>query len=332
MVTTTCGHLSTCRRRSKSQLGSYGLDTTVMLEINGTKQRVRLCGSRAGLPPVLIVQAGPGFPLLNDAAKFQKLLRLEENFSVAYWDQRGCGQAALEDAQSVSLETQVNDLCAVVRWLAEKTGQQIVVLGISLGATMALRAITREASGIKALVAVSIDADTSTSDIAAFAFLQEVSTQADKRKIARLVKKLGAPPYTAPTPFQLRARLLTDLGGIEYGKHFTELLRGLLLSLIRTYGLFGAVAALRNMNAIQRKLLPELAGLNLFTNWPRPAIPVHYIFGNSDPLVPQSLVQNLSSVIAPGDTVVALPNAGHMVHFDEPAIVRSVIVQAHSTP
>lgn len=327
MVTTTRGRLSICRHRRKAQ---YGLDTTVALEINGTRQRVRLCAERSGLPPVLIVQAGPGFPVIHEAPKFQQRLQLEESFSVAYWDQRGCGRASLQDVQDISLNTQVDDLRAVVRWLAEKTGQQVVMLGISLGATIALLAADREPGSIKALVAVSIDTDTAASDTSASSFLREASTQAGKQKLARLNKKLGAPPYITPKPLQLRARLLTDLGGIERGKRFGELLRSLLYSLIRAYGLFGAAAALRNMNAIQRRLLPELAKLDLFANWPRPAIPVHYIFGSSDPLTPHSLVQKVSSVAGPQDTVVVLPDSGHMVHFDEPAIVRSIIVQAHS--
>ena len=110
---------------------------------------------------------------------------------------------------------------------------------------------------------------------------------------------------------------------------FGELLRSLLYSLIHTYGWFGTAASLRNMNAIQRRLLPELARLNLFANWPWPAIPVHYIFGGSDPLVPQSLVQKVATVAAHEDTVVVVPNSGHMVHFDEPTIVRTIIVKAH---
>jgi pimeloyl-ACP methyl ester carboxylesterase len=311
----------------RSPYGAYGLDTTEAPEINGTRQRVRLCAARGGLPPVLIVQAGPGFPLLHEAAKFQQRLQLEQSFTVAYWDQRGCGSAPLQEARSVSLETQVDDLCAVIRWLAERTWQQVLVLGISLGATIALQAAAREARQIKALVSVSIDTDTTASDSAASAFLEKARTRGGRRT-ARLIEKLGAPPYTAPAPLQLRARLLTELGGIEHGKRFGELLRGLLVGLIDTYGWLGAVAALRNMNAIQRSMLPELASLNLFENWPRPAVPVHYLFGGDDPLTPESLVQRLSSVIAPGDTVVTLPNAGHMVHFDQPAIVRSVIAQA----
>ena len=332
MIATNCGRLSICRSHRKSQHESHDIDTTVALNINDTTQHVRLCGARAGLPPVLIVQAGPGFPLLNEVAKFQQRLQLENDYSVAYWDQRGCGEAARQDTQGVSLKAQVDDLCAVVQWLADKTGQQVVVLGISLGATLALQAAAREEGCIKALVAVSIDTDTSASDAAAFTFLQAISNKTNNRNLARLIEKLGAPPYTTPAPFQLRARLLTDLGGIEHGKRFMVLLRGLLFSLIRTYGWVGATTALRNMNALQRKLLPELASLDLFSHWSNPTIPVHYIFGSSDPLVPSSLVEKLSGVIAQGDTIIALPNAGHMVHFDEPAVVRSILDKAHSMP
>lgn len=330
MATTAWRRLSIHAHHGKPRPGSFGVDKTVVLEINGTLQRLRLCGARAGLPPLLVVQAGPGFALISEAGKFQQSLQLEESFSVAYWDQRGCGRAPLRDTQGVSLETQVDDLCIVVRWLAEETGQKVLLLGISLGATIALQAAARETSSVKALVAVSIDTDTAASDASALSFLQETAAQPGNRKLARLMKELEAPPHTDPAPFQRRARLLTDLGGIERGKRFGELLRGLLYSLVRTYGWLGAASALRNMSAIQRKILPEVAALDLFANWPRPAVPVHYVFGERDPLTPRSLVQKVSGLIARDDTVTSLPNAGHMVHFDEPAMVRSVIAQAHA--
>jgi pimeloyl-ACP methyl ester carboxylesterase len=185
---------------------------------------------------------------------------------------------------------------------------------------------------VKALVAVSIDTDTAASDAAAHAFLQAASAQPDKRRIATRLEELGPPPYTTPAPLQSRARMLTDLGGIEHGKRFGELARSLLYSLLRTYGLFGTATALRNMNAIQRKLLPDLVTLNLFAQWPRPAIPVHYVFGGRDPLNPRSIVERVSETITDRDTVVTLPDAGHMAHFDEPGTVRSIIAQAAFRP
>jgi pimeloyl-ACP methyl ester carboxylesterase len=99
--------------------------------------------------------------------------------------------------------------------------------------------------------------------------------------------------------------------------------------MIRTYGLFGTAKALRNMNLIQRKLLPELVSLDLFANPPRSAVPVHYVFGEQDALTPSAIVKRLPAVIeAPACTAILVPNAGHMVHFDQPEIVRSIAVSA----
>ena len=131
------------------------------------------------------------------------------------------------------------------------------------------------------------------------------------------MKKLGPPPYTDSAAFQRRARLLADLGGIERGKKFNALLRETLLGMIRAYGFVGMAKALRNLNLIQSRLLPELVSLDLFADPPRLAIPVHYIFGEQDPLIPPAIVQRLPAAIgAPKSTVTRVPDAGHMVHLD----------------
>jgi pimeloyl-ACP methyl ester carboxylesterase len=308
--------------------GVFDVDTAVVLDVDGTRQRVRLCAASSGSPPVLVVQQGPGFPLLNEAAKFQQRLELERDFTVAYWDQRGCGRAPARDARLVTLDTQVADLLTVVRGVAAITRQRVVLLAISLGATAALQAAARDSTDIDSLVLVSLDTDVTASDTAVFHLLQAAARRGDDPKRTRLVRKLGPPPYEAPAEFQLRARLLTDLGGIERGRGFVGLLGSWLWSLVRTYGLLGAVTALRNMNAIQRRVLPQLPGVNLFRDWPRPSVPVHYIFGDRDPLIPRSLVEQISSLAGESDTVLTVPDAGHSVHFDEPAVVRSVVTRA----
>ena len=228
-----------------SKRTSFAVDKTVTLGINGSTQRIRLCATRTGLPPLLIVQAGPGLPVLNEVAKLQQRLRLEQQFLVAYWEQRGCGAASREDAMS------------------------------------------------------------------------------------RKVRALEKPPYVDPAAIQRRARLLADLGTIERGKTFNALLREALFSMIRTYGVVGAVRALRNINIVQRTMLPELVPLDLFAAPPRLAVPVHCVFGEQDALLPATVVKDLpAAIIAPACTVRLLPDAGHMVHFDQPDIVRSIAVSA----
>jgi pimeloyl-ACP methyl ester carboxylesterase len=309
------------------------VDKTAKLEINGSAQKIRLCAERAGLPPILIVQAGPGLPLLHEVAKFQRHLHLESDFLVGYWEQRGCGNASQQDAKSVSLRQQVDDLRSVLQWFKNEAAQTVVVFGISLGATIALQAAAHEPHNAKSVVAISPDANTAASDASVYSFLQAQRAVAENRRLGGRVRKLGEPPYTDSAAFQLRARLLGDLGAIERGKKFSGLLRETLFGMIRTYGFVGTAKALRNMNLIQRELLPQLVSLDLFADPPRLAVPVHYVFGEQDPLVPAAIVKQLPTAIAaPARTVTLVPEAGHMVHFDQTEIVRAVAVRARNNP
>lgn len=302
------------------------IDNTITLTINSTRQRIRLCAARPGLPPLLIVQAGPALPLLHEVPKFQRLLNLENDFLVGYWEQRGCGNVSRDDAHGVSLAQQVEDLRSVLRWFHGETRQRILILGISIGGTITLQAVEQEPDRVKAVIAISPDAQTTVSDAAAHAFLQEQAMAPDRRRLRQRVITLGQPPYLDPSSFQRRARLLADLGAIEHGRTFGQLVRELFLALIRTYGVVGSVRAFRNMTIVQRKLLPEIASVNLFARPPRVTVPVHYVFGEQDVLAPTSVVKELPAAIAaPGTTVVRLANAGHMLHFDQPDSVRSIV-------
>ena len=307
---------------------SLAIDKTITLTIDGSHQRVRLCAARPGLPPLLVVQGGPALPLLHEVAKFQQRLHLEQDFLVAYWEQRGCGNVSADEAQGATMTRQVDDLRSVLQWLHRETGQRALILGISIGGTIALQAAAHEADRVKAIIAISPDSRTADADTAADAFLREQGRGPDRR-IRKRVQALAPPPYVDVAPFQRRTRLLSDLGTIERRMTFPALVRELLVALLRTYGVVGAMRALRNMNIVLRKLLPELATVDLLTHPPRVTVPVHYVFGEQDALNPASLVKALPAAIAaPTTTVQRLADAGHMLHFDQPAIVRSIVMSA----
>jgi pimeloyl-ACP methyl ester carboxylesterase len=305
------------------------IDKTTELDISGSRQKVRVRAARTGLPPLLVVQGGPGLPILHEVEKFRRLLNLEKDFLVCYWEQRGCGNASVRDAESGSMPRHVDDLRAVIRWFRREAGQPLIVLGISLGGTLTLRAVEHESSRVRAVVVISPDSHTTSSDTYAAEFLHEQGRLARSGRLSRRVTKLEPPPYVDAAPFQRRASLLIDLGAVEYGKRFAPLLRETFVGMIRAYGPLGTMRALRNMNRVQRTVLPELVSLDLLANPPRVTIPVHYVFGERDALTPPSLVDKIPSRIgAPGSTVVYIPNAGHHVHFDHPDVVRSIIAKA----
>lgn len=305
------------------------IDKTIALDIYGSSQRVRICAARAGLPPLLIVQGGPGLPLLHEVAKFQRLLHLETDFEVYYWEQRGCGSAPRSDVEGASMAQQVEDLRTVLRWIHDETGQRVTILAISLGGTFALQAAEHETDRARALVVISPDTQTTRSDAFADAFLREEGRRAGDTPLSRKVKRLEPPPYLEPAAFQRRVRLLIDLGTVERGKTFTSLMLETSLGMLRAYGPMGTVRAFRNMNSLQRKMLPEALSLDLLAKPPRIAFPVHYVFGEKDVLTPAAFVKELpAAVAAPATMVTWVPNAGHHVHFDHPDIVRSIVARA----
>jgi pimeloyl-ACP methyl ester carboxylesterase len=308
---------------------ALAIDETNALDINGSRQWVRLCASRAGLPPLVVVQHGPGVPILHEVAKFQRRLHLESDHLVIYWEQRGCGNASADDARGVSLAQQVEDLQSIVRWVADRTQQRVLLFGISIGATISLLAAAREHARVKAVVANSPDLQTRAGDATVHAFLQERVRRAGTRGLQRALTKLGPPPYLDPRSFQRRAVLLADFDSVERGRTFSRLLRETLISMLRTYGVFGTARALRNMNIVQRRMLPDVESLDLLAHRPTLGVPVHFVFGGQDALTAAVRYEELPGAIgAPGATAVRVPDAGHLVHFDRPDVVRSIAEKA----
>jgi pimeloyl-ACP methyl ester carboxylesterase len=308
---------------------ALAIDETLSLDINGSQQRIRLSATQTGLPPLLIVQHGPGFPLLHEVKKFRQRLDLERDYLVVYWEQRGCGNVPADEAQRVSLAQQVEDLLAVVAWVADRTRQRVLLFGVSVGATIALLAAARDGERVKAVIANSPDLQTRVGDTAVDAFLQEHVRWAGTPRLRRALAKLGSPPYLDPRTFRRRAILLTDFGTIERGKTFNASLRETLVAMVRSYGVIGTMRALRNMTIIQRRMLADMAPLDLLSRPPQIAAAVHFVFGEQDALTAAFMSDELPGRIGgPGTTAVRVPDAGHLVHFDRPDVVRAVTEQA----
>jgi hypothetical protein len=57
------------------------------------RQWIRIRGANASNPVLFLIQQGPGLPMINEVRRFEHLLGLEQDFTVIYWDQRGCGRS-----------------------------------------------------------------------------------------------------------------------------------------------------------------------------------------------------------------------------------------------
>ena len=69
------------------------IDSLEAIQAGDSTQWIRVRGADVSNPVLLLIQQGPGLPMINEARRFGHLLGLEQDFTVIYWDQRGCGRS-----------------------------------------------------------------------------------------------------------------------------------------------------------------------------------------------------------------------------------------------
>ena len=124
------------------------IDTLEGIQLGGIKQWIRIRGTAASNPVLLLMQQGPGLPMINEARRLEHLLGLEEAFTVVYWDQRGTGLSApslRKDSNrfEISVARMVDDTVALLELLRDRFGGKTFVAGFSFGATFAAYAAAR---------------------------------------------------------------------------------------------------------------------------------------------------------------------------------------------
>src|ERR1700733_4448325 len=95
------------------------IDTLEAIQAGGTTQWIRIRGADASNPVLLLIQQGPGLPMINEARRFERILGLEQVFTVVYWDQRGCGRSlrGREDRTGVTMDLMVTDTVLLLEYL-----------------------------------------------------------------------------------------------------------------------------------------------------------------------------------------------------------------------
>jgi pimeloyl-ACP methyl ester carboxylesterase len=100
------------------------IDSLETIPAGSTTQWIRVRGADASNPVLLLIQQGPGLPMINETRRFERLLGLEQAFTVIYWDQRGCGRSlrGSKDRAGISLERMVGDTVALLDFLRDRFG------------------------------------------------------------------------------------------------------------------------------------------------------------------------------------------------------------------
>jgi len=303
------------------------------LNINSSTQWVLVRGQNIDNPLLIHVQAGPGFPLIAEANDMEKNLRLEKDFLVAYWDQRGCGLSYNKNipSETVNLDQMRDDLIECTKQLLKKYNKnKAVIVGYSIGATTSVLASAKDSTLFSSIVVTGIDVDIPYANDFALDFAMNKASANGDKKLMKEITELRQHRILDSKRFQQRAKILTDLGGINTKETFNSLalssVKNMLFS--RHYRFSGFFKSIKGMSFSQNALLPEFDTFNLFDRVTKVSVPVHFAQGAQDVMAPmtkgKAYYEQLEAV---NKRFTVFENSAHMPHYEEPlkfaALIRS---------
>jgi pimeloyl-ACP methyl ester carboxylesterase len=308
------------------------IDTLEAIELGGTTQWIRTRGAGESNPILLMIQQGPGLPMLNESRRFERTLGLEKEFTVVYWDQRGCGRS-LRDRRGqseISLDRMATDAVSLLEALRDRSGGESYVVGFSFGGTVAATAAARRPDLVRALVAVGMDIDGKAAATCAYDFALATAHERDNKRASRQLETVGPPPHFTAKQFSTRVRWASAFGGVTTNETYGSMSRGLAASLLRSpdYSFGDVVRTLRGVSATQEALLSELAVMDLVHSLPVIDVPVVMAQGRLDQVAPGEAAQRyFDQLKAPSKQLVWFEHSAHTPQLEEPQLFRSLLLQ-----
>ena len=311
------------------------IDECVRVHLGESSQWVRIRGADASNPVLLLIQQGPGLPMMNEARRFERLLGLEQEFTVVYWDQRGCGRSLRKagEPDDISIELMVADTVSLLEWLCDRFGRDMFVIGFSLGGAIGAYAAARRPDLVETLVVVGMDIDGASAGTSAYDFALNAALTSGRRRALRQLEAIGPPPHLVLKQFSTRVRWATNFGGVTTKETYSSLARALLASMVRSpdYSAGDLVRTVRGMSATQAALLSDLASMDLIRVVPRLEMPFVMAQGRLDQVAPgEAAARFVGSVEAPSKQLAWFEESAHTPHFEEPDRFRDLIMRVRA--
>ncbi len=310
------------------------IDVLEPVQLGGITQWIRIRGTSTANPVLLLMQQGPGLPIINEARAWEQRLGLEKDFTVIYWDQRGTGLSALplgrgQGQFEITPQLMVADTIALLELLRDRYGRKPFVAGFSFGATYAARAAVLRPDLVAGIVATGMDIDVPFAEQHMYDWALATARQRGNKRAAGQLEKIGPPPHLDTRKFTTRARWIANFGGVTVGATWNSLPRTLVASLLRSpdYSPAAALRTVRGVTSSQAALLPLLASTDLVTTLPKLDVPIILVQGRLDQVAPGAAAQKFyDALTAPSKQLIWFEHSAHTPQYDEPARFRDVLL------
>lgn len=296
----------------------------LFVDVNGVAQGL-IITSRDDSHPVLLYLHG-GMPDYFLARRHHA--RLEDDFTVCWWEQRGSGLSYRPSDPLPTLDQLVADTLAVTDYLRSRFGtDRIYLMGHSGGTYLGMLAVARAPERYRAFVGVAQMANQRDSEERAYRYMRDQFTA---RGDAKMLARLDAAPVFSGAYYRLRDQAMHRLG-VGTTRAMRSVVRGIFLPSLqcREYTLSEKIRLWRGKRASGvSSLWTEMLARDLPARVPAVDVPIYFLHGVHDYTCSYAGARAYFDVLrAPVKGFYTFPDAAHSPNFEDPVRTQHILRQ-----
>jgi len=277
-------------------------------------------------PVMLFLHGGPGFPLFPVDQASQVMRKLEEDFTMVYWEQRGTGGSFSWrlPRKSLTVDDFVDDTRELIDYVRDLLDvEKVFIWGHSWGSNVGALFAAKYPEMLHAYVSTGQSVNPFKNERVCYEFVLEEALKENNRRALRHMERVA----TIPENYSLRDALLvrqwvTHYGGvvkepeqdryIDFGYIFSTLTAP-------EYGILDKVNMVLMPYFSAEELWEDLKTLDLKEEAPRIEVPVYFMVGRHDVIVSATLAAAYFDVlVAPaGKELIWYEKSAHRPHHEE---------------
>jgi pimeloyl-ACP methyl ester carboxylesterase len=291
-----------------------------MVKIGGVRQALLINGDRADNPVLLFLHGGPGFPMLPFEPYMESMRRLESQYTIVYWEQRGTGISFSRniDRKTMNIEQFVSDTREVVDYVREYLNVDKVYLwGHSWGSNIGAIYASRYPETLHAYISTGQSVDPFQNEILAYEFVRNKAIEDNNRRALRQLARIDTIPenYSLQNALTIR-KWVYRYGGIVYqmrnARPYVDLQEIKTILTTPIYSLGVRLNLLLNPYFSAEELWEDLMETNLFEQAPEIEVPVYFLVGRHDIIVSHYLANKYFQELS-------APQGKKLIWFEESA-------------
>src|SRR3989344_1386796 len=293
------------------------------ISLNDLKQTVLIRGKSTKNPLLIFLHGGPGCSEMGLFNHFNK--KLENNFIVVNWDQRGTCKSFYNGTlakETITIKNLVDDLHKLTLYVTKKfKKKKVYLIGHSFGTILGLLFTHKYPELVHSYVGVAPFLDPKRAERIVYNFLLTAAIDQENKKAIKELKNIKDIPNNSEeyldkvTVFR---RWVHKFGGSLYGEsNLSKLSRALVRS--KEYS-FRELMNYEKSNLFSMKCLwKEMVNINMFNLIKEIKVPVYFAVGRHDYQTPSLIAKEyLEKLQAPKKELIWFEKSAHNPMYEEP--------------